>query len=69
MFMKKNYVFTDDKNPNFYNETYNEWFKKPNFPGHFLSFTSDPPRHPSAVIDLTQYKDFDSYFSKLSEFK
>ena len=67
MFMLKNYVFTDDKNANFYDDTYNEWFKKPNFPGHFVSFNSNPPRHPSAVIDLRQYKDFESYFSKLSK--
>tara|TARA_R110002110_G_scaffold33241_4_gene114101 strand:- start:296 stop:1042 length:747 start_codon:yes stop_codon:yes gene_type:complete len=65
--MRKNYVFTDDKNPNFYDGTYNEWFKMPNFPGHFVSFTSDPPRHPSAVVDLRQYENFESYFSELSE--
>ena len=67
MFMRKNYVFTDDSNPNFYNDVYNEYFHKPNFPGHFISFNSDPPRHPSAVIDLEMYNNFEDYFSRLSD--
>ena len=59
MFMVKNYVFTSDSDPNFYNNVYNEWFHKPSFPGHFISFNSRPPRHPSALIDLEEYTSFD----------
>jgi hypothetical protein len=66
LFMVKNYVFTDDKNPNFYNEVYNEYCNRPNFPGHFISFSENLPRHPSAVIDFEKYGDFDTYFSNLS---
>ena len=66
LFMVKNYVFTDDKNPNFYNETYNEYCNMPNFPGHFISFDSGAPRHPSAAIDFQKYGNFEAYFSSLS---
>ncbi len=65
MFMLKNYVFTSDKDPNFYNDTYNEYCKMPNFPGHFVSFNSTPSRFPSAVIDFKSHGDFKTYFDKL----
>ena len=67
MFMVKSYVFTSDSDPNFYNNVYNEWALKPNFPGHFISFDSNPPRHPSALIDLGEYTSFEDYFSQLSD--
>ena len=66
MFMVNNYIFTDDKNPNFYNDTHNEYCNGPKFPGHFVTFNSNEPRHLSAVIDFKKYKDFMTYFNSLS---
>jgi len=65
LFMMHNYLFTDDKNENFYNEKYNEFCGLSEFPGHFISFNSSNPRHPSAVIDFEKYNTFDDYFNRL----
>ena len=64
LFMMKNYAFTSQNDPNFYNETYNEYLKRGNF-GHFISFDDKPSRHPSAVIEFSDYENFNSYFDKL----
>ena len=66
MFMVKNYIFTDDKNENFYNDVYVEWHNKPNYPVHFISFSDKPSRYPSSVIDFDKYDNFDKYYKNLS---
>ena len=65
MFMLKNYVFTSDKDPNFYNDTYNEYCNMPNYPGHFISFDSKPPRYASAVINFAKFGNYKTYFNSL----
>jgi|TARA_R110002126_G_scaffold225953_1_gene370707 hypothetical protein len=65
LFMFHNYLFTDDTNENFYGDKYTEFCKLPEFPGHFVSFNKNNPRHPSAIIDFEKYNTFNDYFEKL----
>tara|TARA_R100001129_G_scaffold119380_4_gene82795 strand:+ start:191 stop:1030 length:840 start_codon:yes stop_codon:yes gene_type:complete len=65
-FTANNYIFTDEFNPNFYNEKYNEFCNRSKPLGHFIRFNSnETPRYASAVVDFSKYNLYQKYHDNL----